>query len=201
MKIAGTHEIDASREVVYQALSDPQILQRCIPGCESLELTAENTYLATMKAGIGPVKGKFKGNVRLEDMQPPAHYRMIVDGKGGARVCKRRRRIRSNRAQRRNRDCLPGRNEGWRSNRRSRPANDRSGRENAGLAVLQYAGSGDQGWRVAEANNRELPSALALLSSAPGFSQCDCPPVKIWKPFKRFPFPRHCDHRLKPGVR
>ena len=36
-----------------------------------------------MKAGIGPVKGIFKGNVRLEDMQPPSHYRMIVDGKGG----------------------------------------------------------------------------------------------------------------------
>jgi carbon monoxide dehydrogenase subunit G len=28
------------------------------------------------------VKGTFKGNVRLEDMQAPAHYRMTVDGKG-----------------------------------------------------------------------------------------------------------------------
>ena len=83
MKIQGTHELDASREVVYRALSDPQILQRCIPGCESLERTDENVYVATMKAGIGPVKGTFKGNVRLEDMQPPLHYRMIVDGKGG----------------------------------------------------------------------------------------------------------------------
>jgi uncharacterized protein len=83
MKIVGTHQILAPREVVFRALSDPQILQRCIPGCESLALTAENTYVATMKAGIGPVKGTFKGNVRLEDMQPPTHYRMIVDGKGG----------------------------------------------------------------------------------------------------------------------
>ncbi len=83
MKIEGTHQIEAPREKVYAALSDPQILQRCIPGCQSLELTAENTYLATMKAGVGPVKGTFKGNVRLEDMQPPTHYRMIVDGKGG----------------------------------------------------------------------------------------------------------------------
>lgn len=82
MKISGTHELEASREIVFRALSDPQILQRCIPGCQSLELTAENTYLATMKAGVGPVKGTFKGNVSLEDMQPPAHYRMIVEGKG-----------------------------------------------------------------------------------------------------------------------
>lgn len=82
MKIEGTHDVHASRDLVYSALVDPEILQRCIPGCESLEKTADNTYVATMKAGIGPVKGTFKGNVRLEDMQPPAHYRMIVDGKG-----------------------------------------------------------------------------------------------------------------------
>jgi len=82
MKIEGNHEIHAPREVVYSALIDPRILQRCIPGCESLDKTADNTYVATMKAGIGPVKGTFKGNVRLENMQPPEHYRMIVDGKG-----------------------------------------------------------------------------------------------------------------------
>src|SRR5438034_5782252 len=83
MKIEGNHEIHAPREVVYSALIDPQILRRCIPGCESLDKTADNTYLATMKVGIGPVKGTFKGNVRLEDMRPPEHYRLIVDGKGG----------------------------------------------------------------------------------------------------------------------
>jgi len=83
MKIEGTHEINVARDVVFRALTDPQILQRCIPGCESLEQTEENAYLATMKAGVGSIKGTFKGNVRLEDLQPPVHYRMIVDGKGG----------------------------------------------------------------------------------------------------------------------
>jgi carbon monoxide dehydrogenase subunit G len=83
MKIHGTHQIHASIDQVFAALVDPQILQRCIPGCESLEKTAENTYVATMKAGVGAVKGTFKGNVRLEDIHTPSHYRMIVDGKGG----------------------------------------------------------------------------------------------------------------------
>jgi carbon monoxide dehydrogenase subunit G len=82
MKIHGTQEMATPREVVFDALTNPQILQRCIPGCESLELTADNTYVATMKAGVGSIKGKFRGNVRLEDMQPPFRYRMIVDGKG-----------------------------------------------------------------------------------------------------------------------
>src|ERR1043166_150933 len=83
MKIHGTHQIHLAREQVFAALVDPQILQHCIPGCQSLEKTAENTYVATMKAGVGAVKGTFKGNVRLEDIQSPSHYRMIVDGKGG----------------------------------------------------------------------------------------------------------------------
>ena len=83
MKIEGTHRIQSPRDRIYAALINPEILQRCIPGCQSLDKTADNTYVATMKAGVGPVKGIFKGNVRLEDMQPPSHYRMIVDGKGG----------------------------------------------------------------------------------------------------------------------
>jgi carbon monoxide dehydrogenase subunit G len=82
MKITGNHEVNTPRDLLYNALIDPEILQRCIPGCESLEKTADDTYVATIKVGIGPVKGTFKGNVRLEDMQPPTHYRMIVDGKG-----------------------------------------------------------------------------------------------------------------------
>src|SRR5207237_8672060 len=83
MKIQGTHQIHAPRVRVFAAVIDPLILQRCIPGCESLVKTADDTYVATMKAGIGPVKGTFKGNVRLEDMHTPTHYRMTVDGKGG----------------------------------------------------------------------------------------------------------------------
>ena len=83
MKIHGTHQIQAPRDRVFAALIDSQVLQRCIPGCESLEKIGDNAYVATMKAGIGPVKGTFKGHVSLEDVQPPMHYRMIVDGKGG----------------------------------------------------------------------------------------------------------------------
>lgn len=82
MKIEGTHELHASRERVYQALTDPVVLQRCIPGCERLEKTGENSYSATLRTGVGSIKGVFTGSVQLEDMQPPSHYRMIVSGKG-----------------------------------------------------------------------------------------------------------------------
>jgi carbon monoxide dehydrogenase subunit G len=82
MKIEGTHQLQAPRERVYECLTDPQVLQRCIPGCERLEKTSENTYSATIRAGVGTIKGVFTGTVKLEDMRPPEHYRIVVEGKG-----------------------------------------------------------------------------------------------------------------------
>jgi len=88
MKIEGTQELHAPRDRVYSALTDPEVLRRCIPGCESLEKTDENTYAATLKAGVGSIKGTFKGEVRLEDMRPPEHYRIVVEGKGAVGFAK-----------------------------------------------------------------------------------------------------------------
>ncbi|MGA9772487.1 MAG: carbon monoxide dehydrogenase subunit G [Blastocatellia bacterium] len=82
MKIEGTQELHAKRERVFQALIDPAVLQRCIPGCERLEKTGENAYATTLRAGVGSIKGVFTGNVKLEDVRSPEHYRIVVDGKG-----------------------------------------------------------------------------------------------------------------------
>jgi hypothetical protein len=82
MKIEGTQELRANRDRVYAALIDPQVLKRCIPGCEKLEMSGENSYSTTMRAGIGSIKGLFTGNVHLEEMRQPDHYRIVVDGKG-----------------------------------------------------------------------------------------------------------------------
>src|SRR5882762_4811766 len=82
MKIEGTHFLNAPRARVYESLIDPDVLQRCIPGCERLETTGENTYSATIRIGVGAIKGVFTGTVKLEDMRPPEHYRIVVEGKG-----------------------------------------------------------------------------------------------------------------------
>lgn len=82
MKIEGTQEIQASPQRVFEALIDPAVLKRCIPGCESLEKTGENSYSTTLRAGVGAIKGRFTGTVRLEDLREPRHFRLIVEGKG-----------------------------------------------------------------------------------------------------------------------
>jgi carbon monoxide dehydrogenase subunit G len=82
MKLEGTHQLHAPPTKVFQCLVDPVVLQRCIPGCESLESTGENRYAARIRTGVGTIKGLFTGTVRLEDMRPPEHYRIVVEGKG-----------------------------------------------------------------------------------------------------------------------
>jgi carbon monoxide dehydrogenase subunit G len=82
VKLEGAHEVEAARERVYQSLVNPEVLQRCIPGCEKLERTGENTFAATIRAGVGSIKGLFNGTARLEDLREPEHLRIVVDGKG-----------------------------------------------------------------------------------------------------------------------
>ena len=82
MKLEGTHELEAPQKRVYQCLINPEVLKRCIPGCERLEKTGENTFAATIRAGVGSVKGVFNGTDRLEDLREPQHLRLVVEGKG-----------------------------------------------------------------------------------------------------------------------
>jgi uncharacterized protein len=82
MKLEGTHQLHATRERVFGLLTNPEVLKRCIPGCERLEQSGDNTFSATLKAGVGSIKGLFNGTVRLEGLTPPEQIRMVVDGKG-----------------------------------------------------------------------------------------------------------------------
>jgi uncharacterized protein len=82
LKIEGTQKISVPRDRVFAALTDPEILQKCIPGCEQMEKTGENEYEAKLSAGVGAIKGVFKATVALEDITAPEHFRLVVEGKG-----------------------------------------------------------------------------------------------------------------------
>ena len=84
MKIEGAYTINASPDRVYRAFTDPAILRKCMPGCEKLEITEEDRYEIALSVGVGAIKGRYGGNIRLEEMTPPTHYRMIVDIQGKA---------------------------------------------------------------------------------------------------------------------
>ena len=78
----GTHKIPAQRETVWQALMNPEILARALPGCEKLEANPDGSYHAQMKVGIAAIKGTYQGRIEILDATPPERFRMKVDGQG-----------------------------------------------------------------------------------------------------------------------
>jgi uncharacterized protein len=83
MTMTGEVQLPAPREVVWAKLNDPEVLKVCIPGCESLEMLSDNEFQAVATNKIGPVKARFKGKVRLSDLDPPNGYRISGEGDGG----------------------------------------------------------------------------------------------------------------------
>ncbi|HZD52983.1 MAG TPA: carbon monoxide dehydrogenase subunit G [Woeseiaceae bacterium] len=84
MEIKGEYRIARSRRQVWDALNDPAMLQKCIPGCESMERQAENEYRARVAAAIGPVRAKFDTRILLENLNPPESYTLTGESKAGA---------------------------------------------------------------------------------------------------------------------
>ena len=84
MEMTGEERIPASQADTWAALNDPEMLKACVPGCESIERTAENEYQVLMVARIGPVSAKFKGRLALSDLKPPDSYAIAFEGQGGA---------------------------------------------------------------------------------------------------------------------
>ena len=83
MDLSGEYRITAPRDKVWAALNDADVLRRCIPGCQELEKTSDTQMSASVVAKIGPVKATFKGEVTLENLNPPESYTIVGEGKGG----------------------------------------------------------------------------------------------------------------------
>jgi len=84
MDMTGEYRIPAPRQIVWDALNDPETLKAAIVGCEELNRTGPNSFEAKVTAKVGPVKAKFGGKVTLEDLDPPNGYRIVGEGSGGA---------------------------------------------------------------------------------------------------------------------
>ena len=83
MKVQGTYTFEAPLETVWNALFDPEVLARTLPGCEKLEREG-NQFKGDINVKMGPVQGKFQGKVDIIDIKERESYTMIVDGRGPA---------------------------------------------------------------------------------------------------------------------
>lgn len=83
MELTGERTIAAPRDVTWAALNDPETLKACIAGCETLERTGDDAYVAVVAMKVGPVSARFRGNLRMTDVVPPTSYTLHFDGQGG----------------------------------------------------------------------------------------------------------------------
>ena len=92
MQMNGSERIQASKEAVWAALNNVEVLKQCIPGCESLEKISETEMTAKVVLKVGPIKASFAGKVILTDLDPPNGYHISGEGSGGVAgllVCSR----------------------------------------------------------------------------------------------------------------
>jgi carbon monoxide dehydrogenase subunit G len=82
MKISGSYKLETPQQRAYELLQDPEVLARCMPGCDSLVKTGEDEYAMRMKLLVASLSGQFEGKVKLMDQEPPHRFRMRVDGAG-----------------------------------------------------------------------------------------------------------------------
>jgi carbon monoxide dehydrogenase subunit G len=84
MDLKGERRLPVPREEAWRALNDPERLRAAIPGCEAIERTGDDAYRVVVTAALGPVRAKFNGNLKLEDVTPPERYTLRFEGQGGA---------------------------------------------------------------------------------------------------------------------
>ena len=82
MKISGSSTLETPVDKVWEAIQDPAVLARCIPGCESLSVIGEDRYAMTVTAGVAAIKGSYAGEVSLFEKAAPSSLTMRASGAG-----------------------------------------------------------------------------------------------------------------------
>lgn len=83
MEISGERKIQASREEIWAALNDPDVLRQAIPGAEAVEQTADNEFEVTAGGDVGSVNSHFRGKITLTDINAPDSWAVNVETDGG----------------------------------------------------------------------------------------------------------------------
>ena len=80
MKLTGSYKLNVKKEIVWQALNDPNILKQCIPGCETFDKESNTVFNATATNQIGPMNATFSGKVVLSNILENQSYTLSGEG-------------------------------------------------------------------------------------------------------------------------
>ena len=84
MKLSGSYQIKLEKQKVWEALNDPEILKKSIPGCEEFTKNSDTEFTATATNKIGPFNASFTGDIELKEIDAPNSY--VIEGSGNSPV-------------------------------------------------------------------------------------------------------------------
>lgn len=84
MKLIGSYKLNVKKEIVWQALNNPDILKQCIPGCESFVKESSTVFSAFATNQIGPMNATFSGKISLSNIKKNESY--TISGEGQSAV-------------------------------------------------------------------------------------------------------------------
>ena len=84
MKLTGSYQINLEKQKVWEALNDPEILKKTIPGCEEFKKNSDTEFSAKATNKIGPFNASFTGDIELKELNPPNSYK--ISGSGNSPV-------------------------------------------------------------------------------------------------------------------
>lgn len=80
MKLSGSYNLNVKKEVVWKNLNDPNILMKCIPGCEAFDKVDKYTFKTIATNQIGPMNATFSGEVKLSNIKENQSYTLSGEG-------------------------------------------------------------------------------------------------------------------------
>ena len=82
MHLEGSYILTKPREEVWQFISKPEEIAKCLPDLQTFEVKDSKTFSVSVKVGIAFVRGNFKFDFTLLDQEPPSHSKFEAVGKG-----------------------------------------------------------------------------------------------------------------------
>ena len=82
LNFSGKETIDVAPQILWDAIIDPEILHKVVPGCREMRAVGEAEYIMALDLKVAAVGGSFEGKITLVDMHPPARCQINVYGEG-----------------------------------------------------------------------------------------------------------------------
>jgi carbon monoxide dehydrogenase subunit G len=84
MRISDAQWLPCAPQQTWDALNDPEILRKCIPGCVQIDRRSDTEYWVTLHSKVAGIDANYEGELLLSDVDAPNSCTLAFEGKGNA---------------------------------------------------------------------------------------------------------------------